>query len=155
MGAPSEQPNGSGLPCGGFGIGSAPSDVNRCRHFLGRKVEGQSGESETGAPLARRDMPMEATCPNGEGLPANEHGRWMKSKSPSAALTYNTRIEDLTRVAIARYTIACVASLVGGAGGATYRDSSLFHSPPLSIISVIFPVLTLAIYCGSLCNWLE
>jgi len=94
MGAPSQQPNGSGLPCGGFGIGPAPSDVNRCKAFLGRKMEGQSGKSDTGAAMARRDMPMEATCQNGEIVPARAHRGWRRATSSSAAPTYNTRIRE-------------------------------------------------------------
>ena len=65
-------------------------DVNAS--FVGGRAEVYLSTSEAGAPLARRDVQLGATCPKGEVLPASEHSEWRRSTSSSAAPTYNTRI---------------------------------------------------------------
>ena len=44
--------------------------------------------------MVSREGPVGATSRNGEGLLANEHGRWMKSKSSTASTTYKTHIRE-------------------------------------------------------------
>ena len=66
--------------------------------------------------MVRRNGPVGTTSRNGGGLLANKHGRWTKSKSSTASITYKTRIRDMTPNEITRLTIACIASPIGAVG---------------------------------------